>query len=127
MLIEQTAKPGSSIIAFSTGFPARVTANYGAIYGPGLAPLLLLPDIRDAATADEALTALHDEIRQLAPRVEGDIYLVWSRSQANSADHYRIADKDRIQALVAGIAQSPSFELVRAWDDAVVFRWLSTP
>jgi hypothetical protein len=126
-LIEETAKPGSSIIAFSTGFPARVTARYGAIYGPGLAPLLLLPEIRNASTADQALTALQDQFRQLAPRVKGDIYLVWSRSQANSADHYRIADKDRIQALVIDVSQSPSFELVRSWDDAVVFRWRSTP
>ena len=82
---------------------------------------------RDAGSAEQALAVVQDQFHQLQPRVGGDIYLVWSRSQANSADHYRIADKDRIQALVVGVAQSPAFEVVRSWPDAVVFRWRSTP
>jgi hypothetical protein len=126
-LIEETARPGSSIVAFSTGLPVRVTARYGAINGAGLTPLLLLPEVRDAATPEQALATIHDVISRLDPQVAGDIYLVWSRSQENSADHYRIADKDRIQALVAGIAQSPAFDVVRSWNDAVVFRWHSMP
>jgi O-antigen/teichoic acid export membrane protein len=126
-LIEETAKPGSSIVAFSTGFPVRITARYGAIYGAGLTPLLLLPEVRDAATADEALATIHDLMARLDAQVGGDIYLVWSRSQENSADHYRIAERDRIQALVAGVAQSPAFDVVHSWDDAVVFRWHSAP
>jgi hypothetical protein len=125
-LIERTGKPGSSIVAFATGFPSRVTPRYGAINGPGLPPLLLLPDVRDAPTPEQAIATIQAQLIQLDPQVDGDIYLVWSRSQQNSADHYRIAARDRIQALVAGVAQLPTFELVQSWDDAVVYRWIST-
>jgi hypothetical protein len=124
-LIEETALPGSSITAFSTGLPVRVTARYGAIYGPGLTPFLLIPEVRDAASTDAALVVVTDLLRQLDPRVDGDIFVVWSRTQANTADHYRLASADRIQSLVAAVALSPDFEVVRSWDDAVVFRWRS--
>ena len=124
-LIETYAPQGSSIVGFSTGLPVRVTARYGSINGQGISPLLLLPEVRNAPSTDAQLTAVTDLMRQLDPNVGGEIYVVWSRSQANSADHFRLASGEQIGALVNAVTQSPDFELVRRWDDAVVFRWRS--
>jgi hypothetical protein len=124
-LIETYAPQGSSIVGFSTGLPVRVTARYGSINGQGISPLLLLPEVRNAPSTDAQLTAVTDLMRQLDPNVGGEIYVVWSRSQANSADHFQLASGEQIGALVNAVTQSPDFELVRRWDDAVVFRWRS--